>query len=73
MKYKTVPAMPSVNFSTIGFGCWALGEGSGWRDSSNRSSIAAVHKALDCGVTFFDTAPIVRVREAPPCAQRGGA
>jgi aryl-alcohol dehydrogenase-like predicted oxidoreductase len=58
MKYKTVPAMPSVNFSTIGFGCWALGKGSGWRDSSNRRSIAAVHKALDCGVTFFDTAPI---------------
>lgn len=58
MKYKTVPALPNARISTIGFGCWSLGAGSGWRDSDDAGSIATVHKAIDCGVTFFDTAPV---------------
>lgn len=58
MKYKSVPAMPGVSVSAIGFGCWSLGGGSGWQDSSDTESIATIHKALDCGITFFDTAPV---------------
>jgi len=58
MQYKTVPSLPQARFSAIGFGCWALGAQSGWRNSSDEESIATVHKAIDCGVTFFDTAPV---------------
>jgi aryl-alcohol dehydrogenase-like predicted oxidoreductase len=58
MQHKAIPAMPGVTVSAIGFGCWSLGGGSGWEDSSDSESIATVHKALDCGITFFDTAPV---------------
>ncbi|MDR3497162.1 MAG: aldo/keto reductase [Ancalomicrobiaceae bacterium] len=58
MRYKSFAAMPHTRLSVIGFGCWALGEKSGWRDSDDAESIATVHKALECGVTFFDTAPV---------------
>lgn len=43
--------------SCIGFGCWPLG-GHGWGKASSPEIIKAVHKAIDCGVNFFDTAPI---------------
>ncbi len=58
MQYKTVPALPNARISTIGFGCWSLGAQSGWTNSSDEESVATVHKAIDCGVTFFDTAPV---------------
>ncbi len=52
--------------SALGFGCWAIGgpfsdaEGKplGWGEVDDDESIAAVHKALDLGVTFFDTADV---------------
>jgi aryl-alcohol dehydrogenase-like predicted oxidoreductase len=50
--------MPGVRFSAIGFGCWSLGGGSRWRDSSDAESTATIHRALECGITFFDTAPV---------------
>jgi aryl-alcohol dehydrogenase-like predicted oxidoreductase len=43
--------------SCIGFGGWPLG-GHGWGKGSSPEIIKAVHKAIDCGVNFFDTAPI---------------
>jgi len=58
MKYNVVPAMGGASVSIIGFGCWSLGGGSGWKGSSDAGSIATVHRALDVGVTFFDTAPV---------------
>ena len=58
MQYKTVPAMPDIRFSAIGFGCWSLGGGSGWRDFSDAELIATIYKAIECGITFFDTAPV---------------
>lgn len=52
--------------SALGFGCWAIGgpfsdsEGKplGWGEVDDDESIAAVHAALDLGVTFFDTADV---------------
>jgi aryl-alcohol dehydrogenase-like predicted oxidoreductase len=51
--------------SPIGFGCWAIGgpafrDGNpiGWGKVDDDESVAAVHAALDAGVTFFDTANI---------------
>ncbi|HEV7649917.1 MAG TPA: aldo/keto reductase, partial [Actinophytocola sp.] len=53
-----------VEVSALGFGCWAIGgpfadeEGKplGWGEVDDDESVRAVHRALDLGVTFFDTA-----------------
>jgi len=41
--------------SRIGFGCWEMG-GSQWELTSDEINTKAVHKALDEGITSFDTA-----------------
>src|SRR5438067_13632284 len=41
----------------LGFGAWAVG-GAGWGAATDeRARFAAVARALERGVTFFDTAP----------------
>ena len=42
--------------STISFGAWAIG--GSWGDVDDRQSMAALHRALDLGVNFFDTADV---------------
>lgn len=42
--------------STISFGAWAIG--SSWGTVNDKDSLAALHKALDSGVNFFDTADV---------------
>ena len=51
--------------SEIGFGTWAIGGGAmigntsiGWGDTDDETSKNAIHKALDAGINFFDTADI---------------
>jgi aryl-alcohol dehydrogenase-like predicted oxidoreductase len=44
--------------STIGLGAWQLGVDAGWTTLSEKEAIRLVHKALDLGVNFFDTAPV---------------
>lgn len=51
--------------SAIGMGCWAIGgpfwagtQPLGWGEVDDKESIAAIHRALELGVTFFDTANI---------------
>jgi len=44
----------------IGFGAWALGGGdwsAGWGDQDDSDSVAAVHRALELGINWIDTAP----------------
>lgn len=43
--------------STIGFGAWAIG-GMNWGPTDDKVSLAALHTALDEGVTFIDTADV---------------
>ena len=43
--------------SRIAYGCWAMG-GHGWGVVNDNDSIKAVHKALDLGINFFDTADV---------------
>lgn len=43
--------------STIGFGAWAIG-GMNWGKTDDGVSKRALHEALDCGVTFIDTADV---------------
>src|SRR5512137_799379 len=42
--------------SEISFGSWAIG--GTWGDVDDRESIAALHRSLDLGVNFFDTADV---------------
>ncbi len=42
--------------STVSFGAWAIG--SAWGAVDDRDSLAALHRALDLGVNFFDTADV---------------
>jgi aryl-alcohol dehydrogenase-like predicted oxidoreductase len=46
-----------LQVSRVGFGGCPLG-GHGWGDVDDRRAIAAVRRALDCGVNFFDTADV---------------
>ena len=43
--------------SEIGLGAWQLGVDSGWKGMSEKQATEMVHKALDYGINFFDTAP----------------
>jgi aryl-alcohol dehydrogenase-like predicted oxidoreductase len=42
--------------STISFGAWAIG--GTWGNVKDEESLAALHRALDLGVNFFDTADV---------------
>jgi aryl-alcohol dehydrogenase-like predicted oxidoreductase len=42
--------------SEIGFGAWAIG--GEWGETDEEESMAALHAAVDAGVTFFDTADV---------------
>ncbi len=44
------------NVSTVSFGAWAIG--GTWGAVDDSASMAALHKALDLGVNFFDTADV---------------
>ena len=45
------------NIVPIGFGAWAIG-GDVWQDTDDRTSMAALHAAIDHGVNFIDTADV---------------
>lgn len=50
-----------LELTTIGFGAWAIGGGDyafGWGPQDDQDSIKAIHKALDMGVNWIDTAPV---------------
>ncbi|MFG2358586.1 aldo/keto reductase [Streptomyces sp. NPDC048521] len=53
-----------IDVSALGFGCWAIGgehqtadgQPVGWGKVDDDESVRAIRRALDLGVTFFDTA-----------------
>jgi len=55
-----------IEVSEIGFGCWAIGGPftaggggpNGWGESDDSESVAAIRRALELGITFFDTADV---------------
>ncbi|MDF2942546.1 MAG: aldo/keto reductase [Herbinix sp.] len=56
MEYRSyVEGSPQI--SVIGFGAWQLGNDIDWHGMSETEAIRLVHKAIDEGVNFFDTAP----------------
>jgi len=45
----------------IGFGAWAIGGGDwqfAWGPQDDKESIEAIHRALDLGVNWIDTAAV---------------
>ena len=55
----------TIQVSAMGFGCWAIGgpfwagdDAVGWGKVDDGESIRAIHRALDLGVTYFDTADV---------------
>jgi aryl-alcohol dehydrogenase-like predicted oxidoreductase len=53
MNYRTFGRL-GWQVSEIGFGAWAIG--GGWGAQRDEESLAALHRALDLGVNFIDTA-----------------
>ncbi len=54
-----------LGVSEIGFGCWAIGgpvtldgRPDGWGPVNDDESVAAIRRALELGITFFDTADV---------------
>jgi aryl-alcohol dehydrogenase-like predicted oxidoreductase len=48
-----------MHITPVGFGAWALGGGDwvyAWGPQDDRESIAAIHRALDLGINWIDTA-----------------
>jgi aryl-alcohol dehydrogenase-like predicted oxidoreductase len=47
-----------LEITRVGFGAWALGGGGdrGWGPQDDEASIAAIHRALELGVNWIDTA-----------------
>jgi len=47
-----------LEITRVGFGAWAIGGGGerGWGPQADDESIAAIHRALDLGVNWIDTA-----------------
>lgn len=56
MKYKRFTEQ-SPFVSEIGLGAWQLGVDSGWKELTEKEALELVHKSVDLGVNFFDTAP----------------
>ncbi|MFD9132391.1 aldo/keto reductase [Streptomyces bottropensis] len=62
--YTRTLGRSGIQVSALGFGCWAIGgewqatdgQPLGWGKVDDEESVRAVHRALDLGVTFFDTA-----------------
>ena len=55
MKYRKL-GRTGWKVSEISFGAWAIG--SMWGSVDEKESMAALHKALDVGINFFDTADV---------------
>lgn len=51
----------NLRLTRLGFGAWAIGGGNwqfGWGSQDDQESIGAIHRALDIGVNWIDTAAV---------------
>jgi aryl-alcohol dehydrogenase-like predicted oxidoreductase len=55
----TLLGKTGLDITRVGFGAWAIGGGGwemGWGSQADEDSLAAIHRALDLGVNWIDTA-----------------
>jgi aryl-alcohol dehydrogenase-like predicted oxidoreductase len=64
-KYQRKLGRSAIEVSAMGLGCWAIGgpfwkneQPVGWGEVNDDESIRSIHRALDLGITFFDTAAV---------------
>jgi myo-inositol catabolism protein IolS len=57
MKKRTLGSS-GLQVSVLGMGCWQYGGGSYWGEQNQQDVDEVVHKALDMGVNYFDTAEV---------------
>jgi aryl-alcohol dehydrogenase-like predicted oxidoreductase len=55
MKYRSL-GRTGFNVSEISFGAWAIG--GSWGQQSDEDSMATLHRAIDLGINFIDTADV---------------
>src|SRR5579863_9580439 len=55
MKYRPL-GRTGYDVSEVSFGAWAIG--GTWGDVDDETSLRAMHRAVDLGVNFFDTADV---------------
>ncbi|MBC7237184.1 MAG: aldo/keto reductase [Chloroflexi bacterium] len=53
---KRVIGQTGIEVSAISLGCWPMG-GDYWGGADDEESIRTIHKALELGINFLDTAP----------------
>ena len=46
-----------LSVSEVGYGAWGIG-GSMWLGAQDDESVAALHRAIDLGLNFIDTAAV---------------
>src|SRR5580700_4928818 len=54
MNYRTL-GKTGLTISEVGYGAWGIGK-SGWIGASDAESVKALHRAIDLGLNFIDTA-----------------
>lgn len=62
-----------MHITPIGFGSWAVGGGGyqfGWGSQDDEQSIAAIHRALDLGMNWIDTAAVYGLGHAEEIVSR---
>ena len=55
MRYRVL-GRTAFRVSEVSFGAWAIG--GSWGEVQDQDSLAALNKAIDCGVNFLDTADV---------------
>ena len=55
MRYRVL-GRTAFRVSEVSFGAWAIG--GSWGEVQDQDSLAALNKAIDCGVNFIDTADV---------------
>jgi aryl-alcohol dehydrogenase-like predicted oxidoreductase len=72
MRYRKL-GTSELNISRIGFGAWASG-GGGWAfglgPQDDAESIAAIHRALELGINWIDTAPLYGLGHSEEVVER---
>jgi aryl-alcohol dehydrogenase-like predicted oxidoreductase len=64
-----------LQITRVGFGAWAIGGGGwefGWGPQDDDQSIAAIHRALELGVNWIDTAAAYGFGRSEEVVGRGG-
>lgn len=47
-----------INTPFMAMGTWAIGGGTAWGENDDKMSVRTIDEAIDCGITWFDTAPV---------------